>query len=161
MKTPMLSSPSGQSITNKLTELGGGLFSILNLRIEAYRWATARVDDAFFGDLFRSLQAQDFVFRAQLQAALRGSVAIAEPAAAEWQTMLANVSLPPSQMSAEVFFEFIVHLHELEAQATVAILAETNPNTEWAQTLRTRQTAGKLLADSLVFLGQFDDVFER
>lgn len=161
MKTPMLSSPSSQSTANKLNELGGGLFSILNLRIEAYRWATARVEDAFFSDLFRSLQAQDFVFRAQLQAELGSNVAIAEPAVAEWQTMLANVSLPPSQMSAEVFFEFIVHLHELEAQATVALLAETNPNTEWAQTLQTRQTAGKLLAGSLAFLGQYDDVFKR
>jgi|GEM_PF-6467257 len=73
--------------------------------------------------------------------------------------MVANVSLPPSQLSLAVFFEFIVHLHELETQATTALLQTTNENSAWAQTLRTRQAAGKLLAGSLEFLEQFDEVF--
>ena len=159
MKTPTVLSPSSQLDSLQLGGLGGGLLSIVNLRIEAYRWATAQVENAFFNDLFRSLQAQDFVFRAQIQTEFGRNSGLMTPAAAEWQTMLANVSLPPSQMSLEVFFEFIVHLHELETEATTALLKETNQNTEWAETLRTRQTAGKLLAGSLAFLEQFDEVF--
>jgi|GEM_PF-6125718 len=62
--------PSSNTVQPQQVGVDWGLCSLLNLRIEAYRWAASRVENAFFNDLFRSLQAQDFVFKAQLQAEL-------------------------------------------------------------------------------------------
>ena len=139
--------------------LAGGLLGIINLRIEACRWAASHVaKNGFFNDLFRSLQEQDFVFKAQLQTELRTAVWLpVAPQAKEWQTMLANVALPPSKMSLAAFFEFLAQLHQAEVQATAVFLRQNNENAEWTTLLKTRQEAGELLVGALAFLEQFEE----
>jgi hypothetical protein len=140
-------------------EGAAALLEIVQVRVEAYRWAASRARTDFLKDLFKSLLEQDQAFKFQLQATCQAVVRW-PILAKEWRQMVANVSLPPTAMSVEDFFAFMAHLHLLEAQAATRFL-RGNPEADesWQKLLRRRQQGGQLLGEALPFLDQFEPAF--